>query len=53
MPRLHLPLIEPDVRICRIRLSDKDARLRTREASRTSLEPEQAQHLVQVAVREA
>jgi len=29
-PRFHSPLIEPDVRICRIRLSDQDSRLRSR-----------------------
>jgi hypothetical protein len=53
VPRFHLPLIEPGVRICRTRLSDKDARLRTREAERSPPEPEQAQHRVQVVVREA
>ena len=29
MPRFHTPLIKPDVRFSRIRLSDKDSRLRT------------------------
>src|SRR5262249_46068448 len=53
LPRFHSPLIEPGVRICRTRLSDKDSCLRTREASRSPLEPEQPQHLVQVMVREA
>ena len=28
--RFHTPLIEPDMRICRIRLSDKTSRLRPR-----------------------
>ena len=31
MLRFHLPLIEPDVRISRIRLSDKDSCVRPRE----------------------
>jgi hypothetical protein len=53
MLRFHLPLIEPDVRIGRIRLTDKDSCLRTREAGRTPLEPEQPQDRVQVVVREA
>ena len=34
MLRFHLPLIEPDVRISRIRLSDKDSRFRPREVAR-------------------
>jgi hypothetical protein len=29
--RFHLPLIEPDGRISRIRLSDQDSRIRPRE----------------------
>ena len=41
--RLHLPLIEPDVQVSRIRLSDKDSRRRTREAARSSLELDQPQ----------
>ena len=53
LPRFHLPLIEPGVRVCRTRLSDKDSCGRTREASRSPLEPEQPQHRVQVMVREA
>ena len=31
MLRFHLPLIKPDVQISRIRLSDKESRLGTRE----------------------
>ena len=31
MLRFHLPLIEPDVRISRIRLSDKDSHVRPRD----------------------
>ena len=53
VPRFHSPLIEPDVRICRIRLSDQDSCLRVREAVRSTLEPEQPQFRVQVVVREA
>ena len=53
VPRFHLPLIEPDVRICRIRLSDKDTRWRSRGLNGTALEPQQAQRLVQVTVRVA
>ena len=34
MLRFHSPLIEPDGRISRIRLSDKDSRVRPREAAR-------------------
>ena len=34
MLRFHLPLIEPDGRISRIRLSDKDSCVRPQEAAR-------------------
>jgi hypothetical protein len=53
MLRLHLPLIEPDGRISRIRLSDQDSRGRTRRTERSPLQPDQAQRRVQVLVREA
>jgi hypothetical protein len=54
MLRFHLPLIEPDVRICRIRLSDKAfMRSLTRQRVRLAPEPQQPQRLVQVLVREA
>ena len=53
MPRFHLPLIEPGVRICRTRLSDKDSYLRRRELRGRALEPQQAQRLVQAVVRVA
>ena len=33
-PRFHVPLIEPDVRISRIRLSDKASCVRPREMPR-------------------
>jgi hypothetical protein len=41
VPRLHLPLVEPDVRVSRIRLSDKVSHRRTREVAGSALEPEQ------------
>ena len=34
MLRFHIPLIEPDVRISRIRLSEKGSRCRPREITR-------------------
>ncbi len=36
--RLHSPLVEPDVRIYRIRLSDKDSCVRTRGLATTAFE---------------
>jgi hypothetical protein len=50
--RFHLPLIEPDVQVSRIRLSDKGSHRRTREAARSSLElnqPQTAQERFRVA----
>ena len=52
MLRFHSPLIEPDGRISRIRLSDKDSCLRPREAPRPATQADQAQLLVQVLVGE-
>ena len=52
MLRFHLPLGEPDVRFSRIRLSMKSSRSDPRETPFTTLETFQAQHLVEVAVRE-
>ena len=51
--RFHTPLIKPDRRVSRIRLSDEDSRVRPREAARPLLEPEQSQLLVQERVGEA
>jgi len=48
--RFHIPLIEPDGRISRIRLSDKHSRLRPREVIRPHFQPDQSQGLVQVRV---
>ena len=51
--RFHTPLIEPDVRVSRIRLSDKASRGRPREGSRLRTQLDQAQLAIQVLVREA
>jgi hypothetical protein len=53
MLRFHLPLIKPDVWIPRIRLPDKESRLRPREAVRALREPYQPQGSVRVFVGEA
>ena len=37
MLRFHIPLIEPDGRISRIRLSEKGSRVRPRKAARSAL----------------
>src|SRR5215470_2572573 len=50
--RLHTPLIEPEVRICRIRLSEKVSRGRSRETTRPRGEADEAQHGVQEEFRE-
>jgi hypothetical protein len=50
--RRHLPFIEPDVQISRIRIGDQDSRRRMREAARSSFElhqPEAAQVRFRVA----
>jgi hypothetical protein len=39
MPRFHLPLIEPDVQISRIRLSDEVSCWRPQVAARSPLKP--------------
>jgi hypothetical protein len=52
--RFHLPLVEPDVRICRIRLSDQVSCVRACKAgSPHPLEPNQPQLVVQVLVGES
>ncbi len=43
--RFHTPLIEPDVRICRIRLSEKVSRCRPREIARPLSKADEAQHI--------
>ena len=51
--RFHLPLIKPDVRISRIRLSDKGSCVRPRDVEISQTELDQAKLLVQVFVRVA
>jgi hypothetical protein len=53
MLRLHLPLIEPDVRISRIRLSDKISCVRPQQAMPLRTKLNEAQLVVQKAIREA
>jgi len=53
MLRFHTPLVKPDVRISRIRLSSKDSRVRPRIDAGAPLNPDQAQVLVQDLVGEA
>ena len=48
--RFHIPLIEPDVRNSRIRLSDKASRFRPREAAGQQRQPDQTERLGQVPV---
>jgi hypothetical protein len=48
--RLHVPLIEPDVRISRIRLSDKASRFRTQVTGPKRRQSDQTQLLGQVSV---
>jgi len=50
--RFHIPLIKPDVRFSRIRLSDKDSHLRPREVARSLAEADEPQFLMQAVVRE-
>ena len=49
--RFHIPLIEPDVQISRIRLSDKASRLRPRLAAPARGQAYQAKMAVQVRER--
>ena len=51
--RFHLPLIKPDVRISRIRLSDKDSCVRPRDIEIRQTKLDEAKLLVQVFVRVA
>ena len=48
--RFHIPLIEPDVRFSRIRLSDKASRFRPREAAGQHGQSDQAECFGQVPV---
>ena len=51
--RFHLPLIKPDMRFSRIRLSDKESRGRTREVARSHLELNESQSVVDITQGEA
>ena len=48
--RLHFPLVEPDVRISRIRLSDKESRWGPRDVPIHEAELDQSQLGVQVGI---
>jgi hypothetical protein len=50
--RFHTPLIEPDVRNDRIRLSEKVSRCRPRETTRPRSKADEAQHLIEERLRE-
>ena len=50
VPRFHIPLIEPDMRISRIRLSDKASCVRPREAARQYGQANEAVGLVELPV---
>jgi len=50
--RLHTPLVEPDVRNDRIRLSEKVSRYRPRETTRPRSKADEAQHLIEERLRE-
>ena len=49
--RFHIPLIEPDMRISRFRLSEKGSRGRPREIARPLGKADKAQHSVQGCLR--
>ena len=51
--RFHVPLVEPDVRFSRIRLSDKDSCVRPRKVVCLHFQPGQAQTIIEDLVREA
>ena len=51
MLRFHLPLIKPDVRISRIRLSDKDSCFRPRNVAFAQEKSDQAEFVMQVVIR--
>jgi hypothetical protein len=51
MPRFHIPLIEPDVRYSRIRLSEKASRFRPRKATRPPCEPNQTKLIMKARYR--
>ena len=50
--RFHIPLVKPDMRFSRIRLSDKDSRGRPRKVAGLASQLEESQLLVQIPVGE-
>ncbi len=50
VPRLHIPLIEPDMRISRIRLSDRTSCLRPRKALRKLRQADESHLLIEELV---
>ena len=52
MLRFHIPLIKPDVRISRIRLSDKDSCVRSRDVTLRPTKSDETEFKVQVLGRE-
>ncbi len=50
MVRFHIPLIEPDMRFSRIRLSDKGLRFCPREVARSAFQADQSQPLIEILV---
>jgi hypothetical protein len=53
LPRFHVPLIEPDVQVYRIRLSDKDSCIRPRGAGQAPAQVDEPVRFVQLSVRKA
>ena len=51
MLRFHLPLIKPDVRISRIRLTDKDSCVHPRNVAFAQEKSDQAEFVMQVVIR--
>ena len=51
MLRFHLPLVKPDVRISRIRLSYKDSCVRPRNVAFAQEKPDQTEFIMQVFIR--
>jgi hypothetical protein len=51
--RFHIPLVEPNVRYLRIRLSDRSSCSRPREVAGQCRQIDQPELLVQVLIREA
>ena len=52
MPRFHIPLIKPDVRLSRIRLSPDPSGLRPRQVGTSQRDSKEAKRLVEILVRD-